>query len=244
MIDHPAAATDSVTRQIEFRAAASEDGLTLEGYGAVFNAETVIEDYSGAFREQIAPGSFKRSLGQRSPILQFDHGHHPLIGSLPIGVIRSIREDAHGLKVKARLSDNWLVQPVRDAIRDGAITGMSFRFRVLGEAWDTSGEGLPLRTITDVELYEVGPVVFPAYAQTTVGVRSRAAIDALQDPEVRAELARILASGTDITSLALPDAPPDVARDAAPTDPAPSHAAAPPNTQARRRALLAFALAD
>jgi len=200
----PSAPVDNLLRTVEFRAEPSDDGLTLEGYGAVFNAPTEIDSWEGSFTEQIAKGAFKRSIGQRTPVLQFDHGQHPLIGSLPIGVIRSLREDEHGLKVRARLSDNWLVQPVRDAIRDGAITGMSFRFRVLNETWD---KARTTRTIREVELYEVGPVVFPAYAQTSVGVRSREALNALQDPEVRAEIARILASGTDLRSLALADAP-------------------------------------
>lgn len=230
---------DNLRRQVEFRAEPSDDGLTLEGYGAVFNAETVIESWEGAFVERIAPGAFKRSLGQRTPVLQFDHGQHPLIGSLPIGVIRSIREDSHGLKVRARLSDNWLVEPVRDAIRDGAITGMSFRFRVLRDSWKKRGDQ-NVRTIQEVELYEVGPVVFPAYEQTTVGVRSRAALTALQDPEVRAEIARLLASGTDLRSLADVDTPPETARvDDAPA-PAAGHAEHPPTKNARLRALLAL----
>jgi hypothetical protein len=104
-----------------------------------------------------------------------------LIGSLPIGVIRSIREDDHGLKVRARLADNWLVQPVRDAIRDGAITGMSFPVPVIDDSWARRGQD-KVRTIKQVELYEVGPVVFPAYEQTTVGVRSRSALPHCKTP--------------------------------------------------------------
>lgn len=234
---------DNLTRHVEFRAEPSDDGLTLDGYGAVFNAETRINSFEGEFVERIAPGAFKRSLGQRTPVLQFDHGQHPLIGSLPIGVIRSIREDGHGLKVRARLADNWLIQPVRDAIRDGAITGMSFRFRVLDESWAKRG-GDHVRTITEVELYEVGPVVFPAYEQTTVGVRSRQALTALEDPEVRAEIARILASGTDLRSLADVDAPPVEARDDDATDPAEGHSEQHTPSLAIVRARLVAALAD
>jgi len=202
---------DNLVRHLEFRVAKSEDGLTLDGYGAVFNQWTEIEDYMGAYRERIAPGAFKRTIGMRMPVLQFDHGTHPLIGSIPLGRITSISEDDHGLRVKARLSDNWLVQPVRDAIRDGGITGMSFRFRVVDEDWARSrDDGMEERTIREIELYEVGPVVFPAYEQTSVGVRSRQTLDALKDPEVRDEIARILATGTDIESLAATDDPDEI----------------------------------
>jgi hypothetical protein len=187
---------DDLVRQVEFRAEPSGDGLTLEGYAAVFNEWTDIDSWEGTFRERISPGAFKKTLSERTPILQFDHGTHPLIGSLPLGVFTSIKEDSHGLRVKARLSDNWLVQPVRDAIRDGAITGMSFRFRVINDNWRKSRDNVAERTISEVALYEAGPVVFPAYEQTTVGVRSREILTALTDPEIRTELARGLIIGT------------------------------------------------
>lgn len=186
---------DNLVRKVEFRAEPSSDGLTLEGYAAVFNEWTQIDSYEGTFKERIAPGAFKKTISERMPVLQFDHGTHPLIGSIPLGVITSVREDSHGLKVKARLSDNWLVEPVRDAIRDGAIQGMSFRFRVINDKW-TRGKDGPERTINEIALYEAGPVVFPAYEQTSVGVRSREVLTSLTDPEVRGEIAKLLAFGT------------------------------------------------
>ena len=188
---------ENLVRKVEFRAEPSSDGLTLDGYAAVFNEWTDIDSYEGTFQERIAPGAFRKTIQERMPVLQFDHGTHPLIGSIPLGVITSIKEDSHGLRVKARLSDNWLVEPVRDAIRDGSIQGMSFRFRVINEKWARSDSG-PQRTITEVALYEAGPVVFPAYEQTSVGVRSREILTSLTDPEVRGEIAKLLAFGTDI----------------------------------------------
>lgn len=173
--------------QFELRADSDDDGLTLDGYAAVFNAETVIEDRSGPFIEKIAPGAFKRSLGQRAPVLQFDHGTHPVVGSMPLGVIRSIREDAHGLRVKAVLSDNWMTKPVRDAIASGAINGMSFRFRPIQDSWDESGD-MPVRTIHEVELAEVGPVVFPAYPQTRVSVRCDNALMDATSEQIRSRM--------------------------------------------------------
>lgn len=192
------AARESLSRCVEFRAEASADGLTLDGYAAVFNDWTNINDRQGSFQERIAPGAFARSLGRNTPVLQFDHGTHPLIGSIPLGKITSIVEDAHGLRVRARMSDNWLIEPVRDAIRDGAVSGMSFRFSIPegGESW-TRTDGVDYRTITAAQLFEVGPVVFPAYATTSVGVRSRQTALALNDPEVRREVAALLTLGPD-----------------------------------------------
>ena len=93
------------------------------------------------------------------------------IGSLPIASIGALREDNHGLYVEARVFDNWLTEPLRDAIREQAISGMSFRFSVIKDAWSTAGKD-KVRTLKEVRLYELGPVVNPAYSDTTVALRS------------------------------------------------------------------------
>lgn len=240
---------ENLRRSVEFRAEPSDDGLTLDGYAAVFNDWTEISDRQGSFQERIAPGAFKRSIGRSTPILQFDHGAHPLIGSIPLGRITSISEDDHGLRVKARLSDNWLVEPVRDAIRDGGVTGMSFRFSIPdgGDSWERR-DGVDYRTITNINLMEAGPVTWPAYTSTSVSVRGRQAAEALTDPEVRREVAALLTLGPDdIRNLA--DESPAV-DDALVDDPAPSvEALADPGpaktrTQAQRRAIALAALSE
>lgn len=158
-------------RAVEFRASESDDGRTLEGYAAVFDTPTRIDSWEGKFDETIAKGAFKRTINARTPVLQFDHGHDLRTGSVPIGAIETLKEDATGLFVRARLFDNDVVEPIRQAIEGGAIDGMSFRFRVVRDEWDESGD-IPTRTIREVELFELGPVVFPAYEATSVGVRS------------------------------------------------------------------------
>lgn len=156
--------------EMEVRSSGS-DGLTLEGYAAVFNSPTRIDSWEGRFDETIMPGAFRKTLAERTPVMQFDHGQHPLIGSIPLGVIQRASEDSKGVHVKARLSDNWLIEPVRDAIRDGAVNGMSFRMTVIKDVW-TAGRDAEQRAIHEVACPELGPVVFPAYTDTSVGVRS------------------------------------------------------------------------
>lgn len=196
--------TDNLTRTVAFdlQRSADGDGLTLEGYGAVFDSPTRIDSWEGLFDEQIRRGAFTKTLRERTPVIQFDHGHHPSIGSIPIAAPERIAEDDHGLFVRARLHDNDLVKPVRDAIESGAINGMSFRFRVVKEQIDDSGD-IPLRTITEVALYEVGPVVFPAYADTSVGVRG---LPPFSDEQLRAAVAHVL--GTPTRGAADPDQEP------------------------------------
>jgi len=190
---------DNLARSVPFhleRADDGGDGLTLRGHGAVFNEWTTIDSWEGRFREQLAPGAFRKTLRENGSRvkLQFDHGQHPLIGSLPIGAIRELKEDDHGLFVEARLTDNWLVEPVRDAIANESIDGMSFRFSVVNERWDKFDSELPERTITEVKLMELGPVVFPAYPTTDVGVRSLELVRSLTgaDDATRHEIATLL----------------------------------------------------
>jgi len=173
------------------------DGLTLTGHAAVFGQEVEIDSWEGKFLESLRRGAFVRSLRETTPVLQFDHGRHPLLGSIPIGAWEAgyPREDDQGLAVRARLMDNWLVEPLRDAIRNGSVNGMSFRFEVVRDAWtDNQGKKLtpaeiksllydagdrgPLhRELIEVRSPEMGPVVFPAYAGTDVAVRDALTLD-------------------------------------------------------------------
>lgn len=148
------------------------DGLTLEGYAAVFNSPTRIRAVGGDFDETILPGAFKRSLGERTPILQWDHGRDPAVGTAPIGDVQDLHEDDKGLFVRARLYDHPSTERVRMAIRGRSVKGMSFRFGVPdgGEAW-SKRDGVEQREIRDADVHELGPVAFPAYTSTSVSVR-------------------------------------------------------------------------
>jgi HK97 family phage prohead protease len=204
------------------------DGLTLTGLAAVWDSPTEIDSWEGTFTEQIRKGAFRKTIREQTPVLQFDHGRHPLVGSIPIGRIDDIAETDEGLAVTARLSDNWLIEPVRDAIRDKTVKGMSFRFDVVREEWrDNTGALLkadevgpllwnpgdrgPLaRTLVELKCRELGPVVFPAYTDTSVDVRARSVADGLAQGDAARALRRSLAQ----------DVPAGTAAAEVPTDPA------------------------
>lgn len=198
------------------------DGLTLDGYGAVFNRETIIDSWEGRFREKISPGAMKKSFRENPPKIQYDHGRHPLIGSIPIASLQRIAEESDpelapegGAHVVGRLHDNWLIEPVRDAIASRSIDGMSFRFSVVRERWfdaegkeirdeealreqlrrtwyeDVPDEELLLRDLRELRVPEIGPVMWPAYEETSVGVRSTVIdLGRIGDPDTKKLLAR------------------------------------------------------
>lgn len=162
----------------EIRAGEPGDGLTIAGYIARFNEPTTISDFLGDYTERIAPGAFARTLAERGPAkvkMQYNHGHDTAFGSLPIGVWTSLRETRQGLWGEGRIHDNWHTLPIRAAIESGALSGMSFRFKPIAEQWRQGADGQPdERTLTELALFEAGPVASPAYETTTVGVRARA----------------------------------------------------------------------
>lgn len=230
-------APTDLCRSVQFTVTRAEtdtngDGLTLEGYAAVFGQPTEIDSWEGCFLETIRMGAFKKTIRETVPVMQFDHGRHPLIGSIPIGTITDLREDDQGLYVAGRITNNWLMQPVRDAIANKTITGMSFRFSVVRDEWrDNTGKLLqagelaellwdpgdrgPLeRTLIELKMPELGPVVFPAYAGTSVSVRAAGIADTIQrDDELRREVRAALASSR-ITHNAPPEDP-DLRREVA-----------------------------
>lgn len=160
-------------RSYEFRATGGTgDGRVLEGYAAVFDTPTRIRGWEGDFTETIRRGAFERSLTERTPVLQFDHGRDARVGSVPIGAIDEVREDDNGLFVRAHLFANDVVEPVRQAIAGKAIRGMSFRFEV-PDGGDTWSRDKKHREIHQADVAELGPVVFPAYDSTSVTVRRR-----------------------------------------------------------------------
>ncbi len=198
---------DVVARHLQFRAEGKSDGRTLRGIAVPFGQITRIDNWiEGRFDEQFKRGAFRRSLGQRTPKLQFDHGTHPLFGSLPIGEFRSLTERQTGLDVEARIFDSDLFEPLREALATDQIDGMSIRFRPLKvtitqpEQRDDGGD-VELRTITEAELIELGPVMFPAYSGTSVDLRSLGDLD-LSDKFDRHRLAMALLGGDALTGRA------------------------------------------
>ena len=167
---------------VELRAATEGGtGRTMFGHFAKFNRWTEIDSwYEGRFMERIAPGAFAATIAERGDKIRvlYDHGHDPSIGNKPLGAPNVLREDKIGGYFESELFEASYVDDLMPALRAGQL-GSSFRFRVTGEDWfepkkaSTSNPGkLPERTITGVDLYEFGPVTFPAYADATAGVRS------------------------------------------------------------------------
>jgi len=72
---------------------------------------------------------------------------------------------------------------VREMISRGDLTGSSFSFKVTEEFW-SEDEGTQIRNIKGVELFDVGPVTFPAYEASTANSRDvEGAKESLEESE-------------------------------------------------------------
>lgn len=154
--------------------AVGEDG-TFSGYGSVFD----IEDLTG---DIVAAGAFVNSLNEwaakgRLPAMLWGHD-----SAQPIGVYTKMYEDAHGLFVEGLLLKDDVVR-AREAyalLKAGAVGGLSIGYCARVEEWNKETF---VRTLKDVDLWEVSLVTFPANPDARVTTVKAASIKTIRDFE-------------------------------------------------------------
>jgi HK97 family phage prohead protease len=155
----------------EFRVVSNDDSPTrIEGYAAVFNKDS--EEMFG-FRERIKPGAFASAIARPDDVRALiNHDPNLVIGRNTAGTLK-LSEDDRGLFFSCELPDTQAARDLAVSMGRGDISQCSFGFRCVGEEWEFNTSGPDIRTLTDVELFDVSPVTYPAYPDTSVAVRSR-----------------------------------------------------------------------
>jgi len=156
------------TFSVELRAA--DEGRSVEGYAAVYDSES---NTLGWFTEVIAPGAFRDAL-ERSPdiVALFNHDQNIVLGRRSSGTLE-VNEDSRGLRYRIPELPKSR-EDVYEAIQRGDVNKSSFAFTIAegGDKWEER-DGKTVRTITKFDrIYDVSPVVYPAYSDTTVAQRS------------------------------------------------------------------------
>ena len=173
------ASAERLTFDAEVRSISTDDGsLRIGGYAAQFNKEATGLN----FREMIAPGAFTRALKSGEPVfLLVNHDTDQLpLASTQSGTL-VLSEDEVGLRMEATLDpSNPRAAELASALTRGDVDKMSFAFTV-APGGDTREDGL--RTLTDLNLFEVSVVTWPAYDASSVGMRSEDSVD--DDLELR-----------------------------------------------------------
>lgn len=156
---------------------ATDDGkeeIVLGGYASVFNERTTLWE---GFDEVIAPGAFSRALSENQDIrCLFNHNWENILGRTKAGTL-ILEEDERGLKFEVKLPDTTVARDLAKSIERGDVNQCSFGFIPTEEEIDYKSDPV-LRTIKEVDLYEVSIVTIPQYESTEVSlVRSKEDVD-------------------------------------------------------------------
>ncbi len=147
-----------------------DDSPTISGYAAVFNRKSLPLGFMG-FREIVAPGAFKETIKTADVRALFNHDPSMVLGRTKNGTL-TLEEDDKGLKVAITPPDTTWANDVRALIKRRDITQMSFGFTTEEDSWEGEDTKTPVRTLRKVNLFDVSPVTFPAYTQTSVKTRN------------------------------------------------------------------------
>jgi HK97 family phage prohead protease len=157
----------------------------ITGYAAVFHrdGEPGTEYRLGPdIVERIAPTAFNRALQERHDARAlFNHDPNMLLGRAGAGTLR-LSVDARGLRYEIDYNpDDPQHVSVMQKLQRKDLSGSSFAFRINGKQGQRfeKGSGYDVRNILDVDLFDVGPVTYPAYEGTTTGLRSGEGEDAI-----------------------------------------------------------------
>jgi HK97 family phage prohead protease len=154
--------------------AAADEPRKIRGYAAVFNSRSQVLTTDGgmAFVEVIAPGAFATSLAAGLDVTaSFNHNPDYPLGRVSAGTLR-LFEDTEGLGYETTLGTRSYEADLEQSLERGDVFGSSFTFAAVEDRWEEGPDGLPLRTLIQVHLFELGPVTNPAYRSASATARS------------------------------------------------------------------------
>ena len=137
---------------------AGDDG-SVEGYGSVFGVRDNYDDV-------IAKGAFAATLAAHKsagtmPAMLWQHD-----ACEPIGIWSEMVEDDKGLRIKGQLAlDTARGKEAHALLKMGALNGLSIGFVSKQWAYDRETD---VRTLTEIDLWEVSLVTFPANEKARV----------------------------------------------------------------------------
>jgi len=157
---------------------------TFSGYGAVFGN---VDSYG----DVIDRGAFSTTLKAwqakgKWPKMLLQHGGLGLTAEdlIPPGQWSNMEENRKGLKVTGRLfalnTDRG--QLLYEGVKSGELDGLSIGFETVG-AYDEVVDGETFRHLTEIRLWEVSLVTFPANAEAFVTAVKQAGFEQWRDLE-------------------------------------------------------------
>jgi len=152
-----------------------EEGNSRHVWGYAFKYDELSRMIDGWFREKIAPGSLE-GCDLSEVIAAVHHRQEFIVARVESGTLR-LTADEIGLRydideVPNTTAGNDLIEDIR--VKN--ILGSSFKFRIAvkGDEWEEDDENGTIRTIIKFKkIYDVAPVVNPAYLNTNADLAKR-----------------------------------------------------------------------
>lgn len=179
----------SADSQFETRAVGK--GFVISGYASVFNVRS---QNLGGFVETVSNGAFAKTINESDVRALWNHNADHVLGRNRAETLR-LAEDSTGLHYEVDLIDSEFNRSLHEQIQRGDITQSSFGFSTIDDGWGFTEDDFPLRTLRQVQLYDVSPVTYPAYLDATIGVRALerlAEVKNIDLTEVRDNLSSVL----------------------------------------------------
>jgi len=155
--------------QSELKVRGETEQKVIEGYFAVFNAET--ELWKGAF-EELEARAFDKTLSNDIRAL-INHDTTLVLGRNKAGTLE-LKVDSRGLWGRIVINENDTdAVNIYERVKRGDVSQCSFGFNILAEETDYRDDGTIKWRITEVDLHEVSVCTFPAYAETGVQARKK-----------------------------------------------------------------------
>lgn len=144
------------------------DEMKITGYFVVFNSET--ELFENCY-EEISDKAF-RDIDLSDVRALADHDTAKVLGRTKSQTLK-LSVDDKGLygEITINKNDTEAVN-LYERVKRQDIDQCSFGFNILNEQMEQRADGTTKWTITEIELFEVSVVTFPAYADTSVEARS------------------------------------------------------------------------
>jgi len=148
----------------------------IVGYAAKFGVDSLD---MGDFVERLDPGAFSlvsERRGRKKPLetrALWNHDANYPLARYPDTLRMTV--DEVGLRYEFPVPDTTYGRDIASNIANGIVRGSSFSFTIAqgGEEWSVE-EGRSVRTVKKIEqLYDVGPVTYPAYPDSGVAVAKR-----------------------------------------------------------------------
>lgn len=162
--------TARLDSQVITRAADDGGRIGFKGEAIVFNTPTWIGSKRWGFWEQIAPEAVTKTLREADVRFLQNHDPNRLLARSSAGSLR-LSATAGGVDTDADMAPVSYANDVAVLLEGKELREMSFAFEPL--AWEyEERDGEDMYTITELTLFDVAVVTYPAYTTTSAGLRS------------------------------------------------------------------------